>query len=265
MKLRIHHQTRYHFEAPLSGGVQQIRMTPQNAAGQNVIEWHTEFDNAKEQVRYFDHFRNQVQLVKLQGGTNEVTITSSGTVDVTQETGVMGITEDRAPLWLYAKATKRTEAKTGVRALIKGLGGENRLDLMHALMARVRAAIAYEIGASEASWTAEDALLAKSGVCQDHAHAFLAAARAMDVPCRYVSGYLAIDGQIEQTAMHAWCEAHVDELGWVGFDPANGVSPDGRYVRVAVGLDYEDAAPIRGSRSGGMGETHDVQITVAQQ
>jgi transglutaminase-like putative cysteine protease len=81
-------------------------------------------------------------------------------------------------------------------------------------------------------------------VCQDHAHIFIGAARAADIPARYVSGYLMMNDRIEQDATHAWAEAHVEELGWVGFDISNGISPDPRYVRVATGRDYRHAAPL---------------------
>ena len=74
-----------------------------------------------------------------------------------------------------------------------------------------------------------------------------------------------LDDRTTQNAMHAWAEAHIDGLGWVGFDVSNGISPDSRYVRVATGLDYSDAAPVSGTRVGGAGESLEVQIEVAQQ
>jgi transglutaminase-like putative cysteine protease len=89
-----------------------------------------------------------------------------------------------------------------------------------------------------------------AGVCQDHAHIFISAARANGIPARYVSGYLMMDDRIDQEATHAWAEAHVEGLGWVGFDVSNGISPDPRYVRVATGSDYRDAAPITGITQG---------------
>ncbi len=108
-------------------------------------------------------------------------------------------------------------------------------------------------------------LEAGRGVCQDHTHIFLSCAREMGVPARYVSGYLMLDDVIAQQAMHAWAEAFVDGLGWVGFDVSNAISPDMRYVRVATGLDYSDAAPVSGTRTGGQGEMLEVRIDVAQQ
>ena len=125
--------------------------------------------------------------------------------------------------------------------------------------------MAYEVGTSQSETRAEDAIAEGKGVCQDHAHIFIAAAREMGFPARYVSGYLMMDDRIEQDATHAWAEAHVDGLGWVGFDVSNQICPDTRYVRVATGLDYQGAAPVTGTRYGGAGETLSVAIEVAQQ
>jgi transglutaminase-like putative cysteine protease len=136
---------------------------------------------------------------------------------------------------------------------------------MHELAGAVHAAIRYETGRSDVGWSAEEALAAGHGVCQDHTHAFLACARYLDIPARYVSGYLMMNDRVEQSATHAWAEAHLPDLGWVGFDVSNGISPDTRYVRVATGLDYGDAAPVSGTRYGSGGERLSVVVQVQQQ
>ena len=118
---------------------------------------------------------------------------------------------------------------------------------------------------SHAETTAEDALESGQGVCQDHAHILIAAARSLDLPARYISGYLMMEGHPEQTASHAWAEVHLNGLGWVGFDAANKICPDDRYVRIASGLCYRDAAPISGLIHGEAKETLKVSVTVEQQ
>jgi transglutaminase-like putative cysteine protease len=132
-------------------------------------------------------------------------------------------------------------------------------------MAVIAEAVTYELGASEPDWTAETAVTEGRGVCQDHAHVFIACARELKLPARYVSGYLLMDDRTEQDAMHAWAEVHLQGLGWVGFDVSNCICPDTRYVRVATGLDYSEAAPVTGTRIGGTDEHLTVQIEVAQQ
>ena len=112
-------------------------------------------------------------------------------------------------------------------------------------------ACAFDTQATGVETTAEQACAEGHGVCQDFAHIFIAAARAGGVPARYVSGHLfRRDGQHGQEAGHAWAEAWVEDLGWVAFDPLNGISTDDAYVRVACGLDYRDAAPIVGRAIG---------------
>jgi len=115
-----------------------------------------------------------------------------------------------------------------------------------------------------ATTPAEDALRAGGGVCQDHAQIFIAAARHAGIPTRYVSGYLMMNDRIDQDASHAWAEAHLDGLGWVGFDVSNGICPDERYVRIAIGRDSRDAAPITGVRLGTATESMIVSVQIQQ-
>jgi transglutaminase-like putative cysteine protease len=113
--------------------------------------------------------------------------------------------------------------------------------------------------------SASEAFALKRGVCRDHCHIFLAAARYLDIPARYIAGYLQMaDGRIEQEAGHAWAEAFIPDIGWVGFDPANGLCPTEAYVRVAVGLDAIGAAPVRGVRFGLGSENLEVAVKVGQ-
>jgi len=90
------------------------------------------------------------------------------------------------------------------------------------------------------------------------------AARTLGIPARYVSGYYRRPDVVQQTAGHAWVEAFVENLGWVGFDPTHGVCPSESHVRVAVGLDYLSASPVRGTRFGGGAEALTVAIAVEQ-
>ena len=131
-------------------------------------------------------------------------------------------------------------------------------------MATIADRVAYTVGATNSGTTAEEALLQGTGVCQDHTHIFTAAARLLGFPARYVSGYLMMNDRLDQAATHAWAEAHVDDLGWVAFDVANGISADERYVRVATGRDYRDAMPVSGIRLGQAEEQLAVHITVEQ-
>jgi transglutaminase-like putative cysteine protease len=129
----------------------------------------------------------------------------------------------------------------------------------------VRHEIAYDTDPTHAGTTAAEAFALRRGVCQDLTHIFIAAARTLAVPARYIGGYFhRADGVRQQEAGHAWAEAFVPDLGWVAFDAANGMCATDAHVRVAVGLDYLGAAPVRGTRYGGAGETLSVAVHVDQ-
>jgi len=265
MRLTIHHVTSYRFAEPVRFGLQQVRKTPKTTPHQSVISWRTAITGGKKELSFEDHHHNTTELVSLDRDTQLLDVLSEGEVEVSDTHGIVGPHRGPAPLWLYRRATPRTEAREQVRALARRLNPDSDVDRLHALCGLIREAVAYETGASEPTWSAEDALSDGRGVCQDHAHIFIACARHLDYPARYVSGYLMMDDTTDQTAMHAWAEAYIEGLGWVGFDVSNGISPDARYVRVATGLDYSDASPITGMRIGGLSETLGVQIKVVQQ
>ena len=265
MRLKIHHTTRYRFDEPVTFALQQVRKTPKSSDQQNVVSWSTSVAGGQTELSFEDHHRNTTELISFDRDTLELDIVSEGEVELTDTTGIVGRHMGPSPIWFYRRTTPRTEAKVGVRALVRDIKGAEPLEKLHALSQAVREVVDYEVGSSEPEWSAEEALAAGKGVCQDHTHVFLAAARHFDIPARYVSGYLMLNDRVTQDAMHAWAEAYVDGLGWVGFDVSNGISPDERYVRVATGLDYGDAAPVSGTRIGGAGEALEVQIEVAQQ
>ncbi|MEO3416130.1 transglutaminase family protein [Roseovarius sp. CAU 1744] len=265
MRLKIEHKTLYKFDEPVSFGLQKLRKTPKSSPQQTVVTWHTQVKCGRKELEYEDHHHNRVELLSFEPQATELEVSCSGEVDMVDTSGVVGPHRGPSPLWLYQQQTDLTRAKTGVRALLRDNAITPDLDGMHRLTQAIREAVAYKVGVSEMSWSAEDVVEAGKGVCQDHSHVFLACARHLDVPARYVSGYLMLNDKTAQEAMHAWVEAHIGDLGWVGFDVSNGISPDTRYVRVATGLDYTDASPVTGVRVGGKGEHLDVRIDVSQQ
>ncbi|HBZ44123.1 MAG TPA: transglutaminase [Maritimibacter sp.] len=265
MRLKIKHVTRYQFDEPVVYGLQQLRKTPKTGHQQEVLYWSTTVDGGQKELAFQDNHHNVVELISIDRDATLVTVTSEGEVEIEGNSGVVGPHPGPSPLWLYKRPTPLTKPGAGVRALARKAEGDTDIDRLHSLSAAIREAVTYEVGVSYPNWVAEQAISEGRGVCQDHTHIFLACARELGFPARYVSGYLMMNDRIDQEATHAWAEAHVDGLGWVGFDVSNGYSPDERYVRVATGLDYTEAAPVRGSRIGGANESLDVQIQVAQQ
>lgn len=266
MKLTIEHTTTYRYGQPVSYALQKLRLTPKSRVNHDVVSWETIITGGTKQAVYDDHHANLTELVSFEPGLSEFTVQSKGVVVTTDSHGIIGEHKGFVPLWLFKRSTELTKAGNGVKHMLKGfnIDPDNQLTSLHELSKLVLDNVAYEVGTTQVNSSAEDALKTGAGVCQDHAHVFIAAARHLGYPARYVSGYLMMNEVVIQDATHAWAEAHVEGLGWVGFDISNGISPDERYVRVATGLDYTEAAPIVGLMRGGGHEELLVSLQVQQ-
>jgi transglutaminase-like putative cysteine protease len=267
MRLSIRHTTRYRFTEPVKHGLQRLRLTPKETQGQKIIAWTMEYQGAREELSYDDQHHNHVTLVSVLEGVQDVVVTCHGMVETEDKAGVIGQHAGHLPLWAFLGHTDLTRPGPRIRQLIASVArsDEGMVATLHNLSAAIRDRVGYDVGHTQVDTSAEDACAAGHGVCQDHAQIFVAAARTLEIPARYVSGYLMMDDRIEQEATHAWAEAWVQGLGWVGFDVSNGISPDPRYVRVATGRDYRDAAPVTGISFGAVTEQLSVELAVEQQ
>ncbi len=264
MKLDLAHTTTYRYSSSVSHGLQQLRLVAESNPAQSVESWSVTVEGATSQVRFRDHHGNQTELVSLDP-SDELTITVLGSVVTTDLAGVLGDISGPMPTPAYRRSTPLTQPGPLVTELVQeipiALDGATISEL-HELSAAVRERVDYVVDETDVTTTAEQALQAGVGVCQDHTHVFLSAARLRGVPARYVSGYLWLAEHVDQAASHAWGEVWLAELGWVGFDVSNQLAPDDRYVRLAVGHDYHDAAPLSGVRIGGGDETMTVALSV---
>ncbi|PRY25382.1 transglutaminase-like putative cysteine protease [Aliiruegeria haliotis] len=268
MRLKIQHRTTYTYSEPVAYGLQQLRLTPKSRHGQSVLTWQTQVEGGKIELEFDDQHANRVELMSFSGEGHDVVVSCQGEIETADTNGVVGKHAGFAPLWYFERQTPRTRQGAGIRSLVKGLNTEidDPIARFHALSDRVREAVTYEAGKTDVTTTAEEALSIGAGVCQDHAHVFIAAARQLGLPARYVSGYLLMNDRVEQEASHGWAEVHIAPIGWIGFDVSNEICPDERYVRVATGLDYSEAAPIHGLHFGEAdGESLGVDIQVQQQ
>jgi transglutaminase-like putative cysteine protease len=263
MRLKISHMTEYSYAEPVEFALQRLRLTPQDCPGQRVVSWQTSVTGAGREAVYSDHFGNRVELVSLNDGGQSISIMAMGEVETEERNGVFGPHIGYVPLWLYLRETPLTKAGKLVKDLAKGVEGAGDLAKMHSMMSKITETVEYKNGTTDIDTTAEQALELRSGVCQDFAHIFIATARHLGLPARYVSGYM-LDASSMDAASHAWAEAHIQGLGWVGFDPANEICPDERYVRLASGLDYADTAPVSGMRIGTAPEMITVSVSVEQ-
>ena len=266
MILHIRHTTTYEYDTPVAYALQQLRLTPKSTRVQTVKRWSTTVEGGKKQLSFEDAHRNTVDLISFDPGTQRITVRCEGEVELTDYNGITGQHGGFMPLWMFDRTTTLTQPGPHTHRLLQSLpAGLDPVAKLHALSDTVYAAVAYKPGASMVGWTAEQVIGAGHGVCQDHAHVFITCARVAGYPARYVSGYLLMDDDTQGEATHAWAEAYVADLGWIGFDVSNQICPDSRYVRVATGLDYADAAPVSGMRLGAGAEKLIVDVQVQQQ
>ncbi|MGD9830411.1 MAG: transglutaminase N-terminal domain-containing protein [Hyphomicrobiaceae bacterium] len=264
MLISIEHTTRYRYEGEASYSVQSLRLTPSDFDGQRVHAWRIESRPASELTPLVDGFGNIMHLMTCTRPHSEIEIVAAGVVEVEDRHGVVGGLAVDIPLRIYQKSTSLTQANAAILELGAQSTEKERIPWLHDLMHAIHARVRYLTGVTSAETTAAEALAAGQGVCQDHAHIFISAARAAGIPARYVTGYLLTGDGSAEPAHHAWAEAWVEGLGWLGFDVANVICPTDHYVRLAAALDARYAAPIRGSRRGGAGESLEVAVKVAQ-
>ncbi len=267
MRIRIRHDTTYKYDIPVSGVIQTLRLTPRNHDGQFVIDWRIDVSEDCRLDAQEDAFGNITHVFTADGPFASLSVLVEGEVETQDTAGIVRGAIERFPPSLFLRETPLTEADAAITELAREAqaGTSDTLRALHTMLERLHREVIFDTDPTHTATTAAEAFALKRGVCQDLTHIFISAARSMGVPARYVGGYFhRMDGVVDQEAGHAWAEAHVPGLGWVAFDPANGISATEAHVRVAVGLDYLGAAPVRGTRYGGGAETMAVRLLVDQ-
>jgi transglutaminase-like putative cysteine protease len=267
MRLRILHTTTYRYEPQATSVIQILRMTPCSHDGQYVAEWQIDVSTDTKLDTHEDAFGNVTHVLSC-GPVSDIKIIAEGLIETHDTGGVLRGADERFPAGMFLRPTDLTTVNPAMNAVARQLRSEaesDTLGFLHTLMTQIGDHMTFDEDPTNSGTSAAEAFTLKRGVCQDYAHIFIACARSGGVPARFVSGhFLRSDGTVHQDAGHAWAEAHVDGLGWVGFDPANSICATDAHVRVAIGLDYLGAAPVRGTRYGGGTETLAVAVKVEQ-
>jgi transglutaminase-like putative cysteine protease len=266
MRIRIRHETAYTYATPATRAIEVLRLSPRGHDGQFILDWRLDVDRDCKLDQSTDAFGNTLHAFTAEGPLEALTIIAEGNVETNDTNGIITGQIERFPPEVFLRDTPLTTADGALREFadtVAARSGKNPLEIMHALMGEIRTRLRFDVDATDTGTSAVEAFRMGHGVCQDFAHIFIAAVRHLGTPARYVGGYLCRSDYIQQEAGHAWAEALIPDLGWVGFDPANGVSPTDAYVRAAIGLDYLGAAPVRGVRYGGSGEKLAVRVHVA--
>lgn len=266
MRIKVRHATVYNYGVPVASALQMLRLTPRPHEGQFVRRWRVGVDTDARLDKSEDAYGNVTHLVFLDGPLSRVEIVIEGEVDTSDTNGFVRGSVERQPRALFLRDTALTRPSAAISRFARDVaaqGGE-LLATLHDLTTRLHRTMSFEIGVTSSATSASEAFAAKTGVCQDFAHVLIAAARSLEVPARYVSGYYLRSDMVKQEAGHAWVEAFLPRLGWIGFDPAQGHCVTDRYVRVAIGCDALEAAPVRGAQRGGYDESLGVSIQVQQ-
>lgn len=269
MRIKISHVTTYRYSQPPAGVTQVLRLTPRNYEGQYVINWRIDVSRDCRLHLHEDAFGNLTHTFTIDGPVSELEVAVEGEVDTTDTNGLVQGTIERFPPDLFLRETYFTEPSPGIIDFAESARNSacerGPLAILHALVERLNKEIEFDSDSTHTSTTAAESFVLRRGVCQDITHIFIAAARHLGTPARYIGGHFhRADGVSAQEAGHAWAEAFVPDLGWVAFDPTNGISATDAHVRVAVGLDYLAAAPVRGTQTGGSGESMKVAVHVEQ-
>lgn len=272
MRLAIRHRTSYHYETPIGFSTQYLRLTPYSNRSQRLVRWRINVSGNDRLVEWRDGFGNICHTLVHEQPFVRIDIEAEGIVETNDVAGILPAEEGTPPLDVFLRATPLTAADGEVGGFAETHRPHlerDRLDGLHRLAGAIRDAVEYRTDSTHVHSRAEEVLADGYGVCQDHAHVFIACARYLEVPARYVSGHL-YTGETGQpfAASHAWAAAWIDHLGWVSFDVANRVSGTDRHVGIAVALDYAGATPITGVRRGGEGEEGllvEVQVGAADQ
>lgn len=267
MRVHVRHTTIYKYDAPMRFVTQSHRLTPSDCASQRVLDWTVSAPNTEFGASFIDGAGDRITTMTIEGPVERLEILVEGTVVTTDTAGVLRRHRETISPRAYLRPTPATTPNGALIELAQtALAGADEGDALgrtHRLATAVSDAIVYAPGSTNALTTAAEALERGAGVCQDHTHALVAVAHAVDIPARYVTGYLLVrdDGTPEE-ASHAWAELFVEGLGWVGFDAANRCAPDARYVRIGSGRDAALAALIRGVSRGRGVEVMDVDVLV---
>lgn len=263
MRLSIRHETRHRYAPAAKSVIQTLRLTPRNHEGQHVVHWRIDVDVECRLKPSEDALGNVVHGFTANGPHEAIAVTAIGEVDTFDTRGLVSGAVERFPPELFLRATTLTPPSAARQALGEAssvVDAKGPLDRLHALLRELFGAASSSAGQRQKSRSHEG----EETHGEACAHLFIACARALEIPARYVAGYRLDEADTRPDAMHGWAEGFVPGLGWVGFDPASGICPDDSYVRVAVGFDSLGARAIRSAHAGGGEPVTSVELAVSE-
>ncbi|MEO7100586.1 MAG: transglutaminase family protein [Luteolibacter sp.] len=279
MKLSVFHRTTFHYASPVTQSLNTLHLEPRTFPYQKTLGALIRVMPATRVKRFTDLFQNITHHFELQSPHTRLEIESRIKVHnlpldistASRQATLEGLRDPsiKEQTWQYLQESRWVSRHPEVwrQALDVTQSYRSIFDQALALMSWIHQEFRYEPGSTSVNTHLEDAFAMRCGVCQDFTHVMLGLCRAVGIPARYASGYLyngPKDSLVGAQASHAWSEVYLPAAGWIGFDPTNNTLADERYVKIAVGRDYEDVAPIRGSYHGTAHCRMEVHVEVAK-
>lgn len=282
MVYSIRHYNRYRYSKPVSQSTLEVRMHPRSEQTQRCFTFELTVSPKARLFSYTDHVGNTIYHFDMPQPHTELTLVADALVDVEppaelpQHLGVDAWKEldemvSSDDYWDMLMPSQFARPSAELENLATELGFEKRderdpLTLVRDMNRSLFDAFEYAKESTTVDSPIEDALRAGRGVCQDFAHIMIAMLRGLRIPSRYVSGYLYHDKEHKdrsaEGATHAWVEALLPGLGWVGFDPTNNLIAGVRHIRTAIGRDYADVPPTKGTLLGSGGAASELKVRV---
>lgn len=236
MRIVIRHDIELVFEPSVKFLNAGLRLTPRSHDGQHVVRWRVEPESDSRMRTSEDAFGNVVQALSVQGSTSRMRIVADGVVETFDAAGIVRSTVERFPADLFLRDTALTTPDAALRALANSINGANMIERLHTLLLRLPVA---DAGPDDDRGETREA-----DADEALTHRFIACARLMGAPARFIAGYALLPDDSEGKR-HCWAEAYVEGVGWIGFDPVNAICPHEGHVRGAIGLDAQDAGAVR--------------------
>ena len=276
----VRHTTKFLYEPAVRESLMEVRLQPRSEGDQRCLSFTLDVDPAANIMQYRDFAGNTVHHFDIAGTHKVVKVTAQSAVEVqpvpAPRAADGGDWADLDALiagndhWEMLLPSHFAQSSPPLEQLANELGWTRRgnpLALLTELNEAIYNLFAYVPNSTKVDSPIEDALRNRQGVCQDFAHIMIALVRRLQIPCRYVSGYMFHRDESEKDrslegASHAWVEALVPRLGWIAFDPTNNLVGGDRHIRVAIGRDYADVPPTRGVYKGEAQSELSVAVTV---
>jgi transglutaminase-like putative cysteine protease len=279
MKLHVFHRTRYTYASLVRESFNEARLQPVTGPQQTCHSFQLKVTPDTRLSHYPDFYFNCVHQFEVTDQHKELTVDANSVVvtldepDLTPETasarlGDLGPLSQVERCYDFLQASTYVDVNPDITRIAKAAaaGQTDCWQAAQAIMAHINREFHYQPAATHSHTHMREVLQTRAGVCQDFAHVMLGLCRSVNLPARYISGYL-YNGPAERLkgaqASHAWVEVYVPGRGWHGLDPTNGQLVGGRYVKVAVGRDYADVPPVKGTYRGTGRRTLSVEVLVS--